>query len=319
MSDAARTIPTPLAYGDEQIKAALRATDIVSEEYPLAPWTDMRRAIGPLLPGMLIVAGARPGQGKTSLLANWFSELYNSNKPTLYCISGDGGPTRFRRILAAMHCGLSRRAALRNEWHDASRVLSGAEARTAFRGDLERQRSWQDVGMVYDLPLLNRDKMREALHYGLDRGARVIFVDHVNRWTPDQNRDLTRDLADAVRALAAVAAEKKVTIILAAQITPWGKDTRNALSEFRCPPLSALKQTQALVEEPAVVLMLHRAQRPDVTADDIRAASEGRKQARDLIEPGIMCVTVGKHRDDDTVGMTVRLRIDHTGLVQDEA
>ena len=40
--------------------------------------------------------------------------------------------------------------------------------------------------------------------------------------------------------------------------------------------------------------------------------------ARDMIEPGILCATVGKNRDDDTVGMTVRLRIDRTGRITDE-
>lgn len=313
-----RAIGTPYDIADAQIRETLTHTYQVTEQYPTAPWTGMQRAIGPLLPGMLIVVGARPNQGKTSLLASWFSHTFRSWVPTLYCISGDGGPTRLRRILSAMHCGFRRRAVLRNEWADASRILSAGEAMKAVWADLRQQQEWADIGMVYDLPVLDRTSMRAALHFGLDHGARVIFVDHVNRWTPDQQSNLTQDLAEAVRALAVVAAQKQVTVILAAQITPWGKDARNCLSEFRCPPLSALKQTQALVEEPHVVLLLHRSQRADATPDDIKRAGAGELQARDLIEPGIMCATVGKNRDDDTVGMTVRLKIDHTGLITDE-
>jgi hypothetical protein len=315
---AARVIGTPYAIADAQIQATLSHTYQATESYPVAPWLAMQRAVGPLLPGMMFVVGARPNQGKTSLLAAWFSDLFRNSVPTLYCISGDGGPTRLRRILSAMHCGFRRKAVLRNEWADASRILSAREALAACWADLKQQQEWADIGMVYDVPTLDRPSLREALHFGLDHGARVIFVDHVNRWTPDTNADLTRDLADAVRSLAVVAAQKQVTVILAAQITPWGKDARNCLSEFRCPPLSALKQTQALVEEPHVVLLLHRAQRPDVTADEVKRAGAGELQARDLIEPGIMCATVGKNRDDDTVGMTVRLKIDTTGLITDE-
>lgn len=311
-------IPTPYAMACAQINEAIAHTYQNTEQYPVAPWVSLQRAVGPLLPGMLFVVGARPNQGKTSLLASWFSDLFRNRIPTLYCISGDGGPTRLRRILAAMHCGFSRKAVLRNEWHDASPILSPDEALKAVWADLKQQEEWAEFGMVYDVPILDRPSMRGALRYGLDRGARVIMVDHVNRWTPEQDRDLTRDLAEAVRALVAVAVEKQVTVILAAQITPFGKDHRNALSEFACPPLSALKQSQALVEEPHIVLLLHRARRQGVTAEDIRACADGTRDARDMIEQGIMCATVGKNRDDDTVGMTVRLRIDRTGRIEDE-
>ena len=317
MSPAARPIPTPYNVASSQIQQALAHSFRSPTEYPSAPWHAFTAATGPLLPGTVWVVGARPNQGKTSLLAALFSHFFRAGIPALYGISGDGGPTRLRRVLGALHCGLLRRAVLRNAWAEASDTLSADEAFALFCDELRQQEAWADVGMVYDLPVLDRPSVRAAIKFGLANGMRVMVVDHVNRWSPAQGADLTRDLRDAVEDLAATAAAKDFTLILAAQITPWGKEGRNALSEFVCPPLSALKQTQALVEEPHVVVLLHRARRPDVTAADVRAAAIGQKQARDLIEPGILCATIGKHRDDDTVGTTVRLRIDRTGFISD--
>jgi hypothetical protein len=309
-------IPTPYAVASTQIRATVAHTYQLTEQYPSFPWPSLHTIVGPLLPGTMLVVGARPAQGKTSLLAAAFSHWFRASWPTLYCISGDGGPTRLRRILGALHCGYSRRAVLRNEWGEAAPGVSPEEALVTLRGELEQQQAWATVGMVYDLPILRRDAVRAALRFGLRHGARIIIVDHINRWTAERG-DLTNELADAVRALAATAAVKGITVVLAAQITPWGKDSRNVLSEFVCPPLAALKQTQALVEEPHAVLLLHRARRADVTAEEIRLAAVGQRQARDLIEPGIMCVTVGKNRDDDTTGLTAKLRVDRTGWIED--
>jgi replicative DNA helicase len=310
-------IATPYSVASAQIQEALKHARRVSDEFPLPPWKALADVVGPLLPGTMLVVGARPGQGKTSILAGWFSELFRSNTPTLYVISGDGGPVRFRRILAALHCGFARRAVLRNLWSEASPHTHTAEqAYEAFVQEMRQQEEWANVGMVWDAPVLSRESVRGALKFGLRNGAKLVVVDHVNRWTPTSG-DLTGELASAIRDLAAVAATKNLVIILAAQITPWAKDSRNVMTEFTCPPVSALKQTQALVEEPHVILLMHRARRKDVTAEDIRLAAVGQRQARDLIEPGIMCATVGKHRDDDTVGATARLRIDRTGYIQD--
>lgn len=315
-------IPTPYAVASEQIA---RLTVDLGTDYasrlPL-PWTALNAITGPLLPGALWVVGAKTGNGKTTLLANWFSALFRSGRKTLYIVSADGGHRRLRRLLLAMHCDFDRGAVMRNDWANAALgvggrpILSADEALTLAMAEARQQQEWGEIGMVYDAPTLNNDTMRAALKYGLANGAEVVIVDHINRWSAKSSLTETQEIGAAVKGLAGVASDKGLVVLLAAQITEHQHDA-NPIRQFAMPPLSWLAQTSALRNEPHVALMCYRAVRPDVKPEDVKAVVDGQRQAADLIEPDVVCVGVAKDRDGGNVGRMARLRLRRSGLLEE--
>ena len=316
MTAHAHPIGTPYQLAGDQIREALQDLEVSHDRFAQPPWRRLADATGPLFPGSVWVVGARFGQGKTTFLLHWFSALFREQRPVLY-IATETPPRRLRRQLAAMHCDLDKRSVLRNQWGNCSPVLSAEEAKDAVIQDIKQQDSWGDYGAIFHAPVLDRGSLNDATRVARGLGAQIVLLDHVNefRTGPDSARELGQLASDMVR----MAEQLKACVIVAQQVTPWGRDHANPLTEFTQPPLSALRGSQGFAQVAQVVLMLHRARRADATAEDIRLVAIGQKQARDLIEPGIMCCSVLKDRDGDMAGRTVRLRVHRTGWISEEA
>lgn len=311
-----RPIGTPYQLAGDQIREALQDLEVSHDRFAQPPWKRLADATGPLFPGSVWVVGARFGQGKTTFLLHWFSDLFRQQRPVLY-IATETPPRRLRRQLAAMHCDLDKRAVLRNQWGDCSPVLTAEEAKANVIEDIKQQESWSEYGAFFHAPRLDRDSLNDAYRAARTLGAGVVLLDHANEYRTGP--DSARELAQLASDIVGMAEKLHACVIVAQQVTPWGRDHANPLTEFTQPPLSALRGSQGFAQVAQVALMLHRARRADATAEDIRQVVIGQKQARDLIEPGIMCVSVAKDRDGDQCGRTVRLRVHKTGWLDEDA
>jgi replicative DNA helicase len=297
-------IPTSLALAERQYAEAVRDLERDHGAQPQFGWPEVARLVGPFLPGDLWVFGARPGNGKTTLLLNAMDALVRDRYPCLY-LTTEMRASEMRRRWAALRLGYDADAVLENDW---SRLP--ADACEQVRAHLE----WQALeasgyATFVDVPVLDREHAGRAVRdYGIREGFRFVFVDHIHRWQPRDLNNKTGEMTAAVQGIKAAAVEHGLTMFLAAQVGR-GVD-RNPLADFLPAPTSALKQTGALEEEANVIFMLHRQRRKDATAQMAKEVLAGQRDVRDLLEPGILCAGIGKHRNRPKVlGRTIRLQV----------
>ena len=256
-------------------------------------WDGVRDLVGPLLPGELVVIGARAGCGKTTFLLNQVEHLTTSGVPWLY-IGQEMAPEQLRRKWAALRLGLDAPAVLRNEWN---RLPLGAQA--AVDADVLKQTTeLVKVAHFADARRVDVAQVQKWTKLAVARGCRVIVLDHIHRmsFTTD-GRTLTHEMAEAVRSFKEAAVRHNITVLVAAQLNRPEREGA-LLSDYLPPPLTALKQTGALEEEADTVLLLHKALKRTATGADLRAVKQGVRPAADVIEPNVMAVRVGKHRLD---------------------
>jgi replicative DNA helicase len=313
-STGVRPIPTPLTLASEQIRDARleRARDFGDLPH-LSRWPGARELLGPLLPGHMFTVGGRPGRGKSTVLLNLFDMLVESRWPVLY-LTTETKAAEMRAVWAALRLGYPKKHVLANAWH-----LLPAGAKERVTQELDAQEACADIGLFVDLPRLDAAHVRQALaEYALRCQYTIVLLDHIHRWQPQALEHKTAEMTSAVQGLKGAAAKHGLVVILAAQLNR-GQD-RSPLAEFLPANLSALKQTAALEEESNAVLMLHGARKRDVTVPMIKEVAAGQRQVSDLIEPGLLCATIAKHRDwPDSVGRMLRFRVTHERLDEEHA
>jgi replicative DNA helicase len=315
------SIPTPLNLADSQrLEALAEIRRDRSARPPHFPWTSAVGLVGPFLPGHLVTVGARSGNGKTTFLLNAFDALVEARYPAIY-LTTETKSEEMHRLWASMRLGYKAGDVLENAW---DRLPGGAADRMAERIEFQTTGA-ADVGLFVDLPVLDRDHVAAVLEeYAIRCGYGFVFIDHIHRWQARDVAQKTGEMTAAVQGLKATAVKFGLTVIVAAQVNR-GQD-QSPLSEFLPPTVSRLQQTSALEQESNVVLMLHRQRRKDVTVAQVKEVAMGQRDVRDLIEPGVMCCSIAKHRNRPAnLGRTFRLQVrdscaledlDHAALVR---
>lgn len=305
-------IPTPFNLASAQVEEARteRARDF-GELPHLTRWPRGMELLGPLLPGHMFTVGGRPGGGKTSWLLNVFDQLVEARWPTLYLCT-ETRAAEMRCVWAAMRLGYPKKHVLANAWHQ---LPIGARDRVIE--ELGWQEDMAEVALFVDLPRLDAEHVKRALReYALHAGYKIVLLDHIHRWQPRELQQKTAEMTAAVQGLKGAAAKHGLFVLLAAQLNR-GQE-RNPLVDFMPAPLSALQQTSALEQESNAAIMLHRARKKDATAAMVKEVATGQRQVADLLEPGLMCGTIMKHRDwPDSVGHMLRFRVRNERLDED--
>ena len=285
--------PSVAALAARQRQAALELGARDHRNAPRWPWLALQGLIGPLLPGDLVVVGARPGAGKTTFLLNVMSSLTAAETPWLY-LGQEMAPEQLRRKWAALRLGYPAAAVLRNEWHA---LPTGA--REAVDADVMRQTSPPLVNVAHFGDPRRLDVMaleKWVREFAGNTTNRVVVLDHIHRLRHGLDASaLTYETAEAVRTCKELAVKYQLVFLVAAQLN---RADRDVLADHLPPPLSSLKQTGALEEEADTVLLLHRALKRTVSVADLRDVRQGQRPLADVAEPNVMAVRVGKYRLD---------------------
>ncbi|MEZ5992930.1 MAG: replicative DNA helicase [Planctomycetota bacterium] len=204
-------------------------------------------------PGELIVIGARPGQGKTSLMLNLAENiaLDTHNRRD----DGKGGVLLFSLEMTATE--LVQRVICSNAGVDLKKVKLGLYNKDE-EGELKAatQRLAQAAIFVDDSFTLNLSEIRSKARRMKERhDIECIFVDYLQLIKDNDRLDRHLQIGNISRGLKALARELEIPVITAAQLNR-GVEQRS--SREKRPMLSDLRESGSIEQDADQVLMIHK-------------------------------------------------------------
>lgn len=204
-------------------------------------------------PGELIVIGARPGQGKTSLMLNLAENiaLDTHNRRD----DGKGGVLLFSLEMTATE--LVQRVICSNAGVDLKKVKLGLYNKDE-EGELKAatQRLAQAAIFVDDSFTLNLSEIRSKARRMKERhDIECIFVDYLQLVKDNDRLDRHLQIGNISRGLKALARELEIPVITAAQLNR-GVEQRS--SREKRPMLSDLRESGSIEQDADQVLMIHK-------------------------------------------------------------
>ena len=207
---------------------------------------DLDRKLTCMHGGELIIAGARPGMGKTALalgMTLFAAERVNS-RIALFTMEMPKEQIGMRILSNASNINMQR---LRNG------MLSDDEWMKV--GDCLNRLSTCQI-FIDDTPGLTPSKLRSRVRRLMmeQNGLDLIVVDYLGLMASDKRQDnRQQEVSDISRGLKAIALELKVPILACAQLARANTQRRN-----KRPQLSDLRDSGSIEQDADVVLFIHR-------------------------------------------------------------
>jgi replicative DNA helicase len=220
-------------------------------------------------PGELVIIGARPGQGKTSLMLNLAENI--ALETASRRDDGKGGVLLFSLEMTGSE--LVQRMLCANAGVDLRRVKLGMYSReeeTQLKDATARFA--QAAVFVDDSFTLNLSEIRSKSRRMKERhDIEIVFVDYLQLVKDDDRLDRHLQIGNISRGLKALARELGVPVVAAAQLNR-GVEQRS--SREKRPMLSDLRESGSIEQDADQVLLIHRKEGEDAVQNDEVAESE---------------------------------------------
>jgi replicative DNA helicase len=196
-------------------------------------------------PEDLIVIGARPSMGKTSLVMNvaQHAALHHGMRVAVFSLE-----------MSAQSLGL--RLLASEARIDHHRLLSGRLCQSDYGPMADAYGRLSQAGIVIDSSssVTAFDVRAKARRLKADKGLDAIIIDYLQLMRPTQraeNKNL--EIAEITRSLKAIAIDLRVPVILLSQLSRALESRSN-----HRPQLSDLRDSGSIEQDSDVVLLLHR-------------------------------------------------------------
>jgi replicative DNA helicase len=225
-------------------------------------------------PGQLVVIGARPAMGKSTLAADFARGAAIRNKiPTLFESLEMSKDELSDRVLSAeariAHHHLKQGIATDDDMKRAARRAP----------DIAAAPLWINDAALLSLPIL-RGRVRNLVR---TKGLRLVIVDYLQLMQAPRAENRQQAVAEISRNLKLIAKDFGVTVIVLCQLNR-GPEQRTE----KKPQVSDLRESGAIEQDADIVVLLHR--------EDAYDKESPRAGEADLI--------VGKHRGGPTATIT---------------
>ena len=246
-------------------------------------WRDFDQQFGPLVQGWLYLIGARPSNGKTTLLLNVLSRLWEDNVPTFY-FGTEMSPADPVKKWAAMRCGYDELEVFENKMTPGQRQALSLEIEALMV---------RDTVTFSKVTRLDVRRMAEEIAWAFDKRTgpepKVVILDHIHRVTQDRE-----ELEVLARELKTLATERNVAMVVAAQLNR--EQGIRAFDLYHPPAMSRFKGSAALEENADVALGLFRPLRRGVRKADRIAVENGEAVVGQFAEENALAAICAKHR-----------------------
>jgi replicative DNA helicase len=225
-------------------------------------------------PGQLVVVGARPAMGKTTLAQDFARAAAITNKiPTLIESLEMGKEELSDRILCA-------EARIPHHHLKQGKATDVDMARAAHRAPAIAAAPMH----VNDSPVLSMPMLRgQVRHLVRTLGLRLVVVDYLQLMQVGKAENRQQAIADLSRSFKLLAKEFGITVIILCQLNR-GPEQRTE----KKPMVSDLRESGAIEQDADIVILLHR--------EDAYEKESPRAGEADLI--------IGKHRGGPTATIT---------------
>ena len=258
--------------GDSLVRAITEPT--VADRIPTG-FIDLDSLLcGGWAPGQLVVVGARPAMGKTTVAQDFARAAAIANKiPTLFESLEMSKEELSDRILCA-------EARIPHHHLKAGAATDVDMARAARRAP--------DIAAapmhINDSPILSMPMLRgQVRHLVRTAGLRLVLLDYLQLMQVGKAENRQQAIADLSRSLKLLAKEFGITVIILCQLNR-GPEQRTE----KKPMVSDLRESGAIEQDADIVILLHR--------EDAYEKESPRAGEADLI--------VGKHRGGPTATIT---------------
>lgn len=207
------------------------------------PISDINQVFGEVMPGELVVIGARPGCGKSSLLRGICWHIAQAYGDTIL-YSREMQVSGLPQLFAQQLCGIS--------WRDVRRGQATRDQLQRFKEAVIK------VSQNKHLIINDRDRTldqlvaRVAANMRADRPLKAVAVDYLQRYDPQQQKGENRDIALGrfTMAMKDMAMQHNLPVFLAAQI---GRDVEKSR---RAPMVSDLRESGNIEQDADRVWLL---------------------------------------------------------------
>jgi replicative DNA helicase len=229
---------------------------------------------GGFAPGQLVVIGARPAMGKSTIAQDFARAAAIRNKiPTLFESLEMSQAELSDRILSAeariAHHHLKQGIATDDDMKRAARRAP----------DIAAAPLWINDAALLSLPIL-RGRVRNLVR---TKGLRLVIVDYLQLMQAPRAENRQQAVAEISRNLKLIAKDFGITVIVLCQLNR-GPEQR----QEKKPQVSDLRESGAIEQDADIVILLHR--------EDAYEKESPRAGEADLI--------VGKHRGGPTATIT---------------
>lgn len=308
LGDEAQIGPAPIDLGQDQWDQAQAWWFAIERGAGLWwDWPTLRRLTGRLLPGWLVVIGARPECGKTTLCLTQAVRWAEAGRTVCY-IGTETSAAVLRIQASAIRLGLPVARAVQGELpaEDQARVARDVAHWASVSGKVDKL-LFAEAGAA---------RLEDALYWlrwAADQGAEAVIFDHFHGMSLTGGSQ-TGALDEAVRALNVAATDCGVTLLLPCQFNR-GQGGGNKLALHEIPDDAMFRGTDALLQFAVVALQLWRPIIPGISPERRKGYAEGTVPRDEVVQADTMALRVAKHRYlDGASGQMGRLRI-HEGVI----
>lgn len=294
--------PEPLAVRNARIGEDAQASLDAPSDATSWGWPELDRQFGRVVPGWLYVVGARPSNGKTTLLLNVLSRLWERQIRALY-FGTEMAANQLLKKWAAIRLGLSELQVFERQLHPEHRDALGAEMKRLLASNAV---TFCEAARLTLAKLVEEIAWACAPDGGLQ--PQVVILDHLHRVSQDRE-----ELEHLAAELKTVAQERHVALLVAAQLN---RDEQEKVFDLYYPPtMGRYKGSSAIEENADVGLGLYRPLQKGITRAQFKAAARGEVELQSLAKPNTLAIVCTKHRySGGALSRTVELTITQSRL-----